>query len=98
MQPATFDPRSDSTHGRKGRRSAYVVGGSLLVLAIITAAIVDLPGGRTFAGGGPMETSAVTFTAVGADQAMAATGNAAAPRFERSDEPAVEDAVNAHGG
>jgi hypothetical protein len=98
MQQATFDSSSDSTSGRKGRRSAYIVGGSLLALAIITAAIIDLPGGRTFVSGGPVETSAGTFSAVATDQAVATTGNAAAPHFERSDEPAVEDTVNAHGG
>jgi hypothetical protein len=102
MQHAAFPTVSDSSDNRKRRRSAYIVGGGLVAVAIITAAIIDLPGGRTFASGGPVEAGALALTAAPADRdtttPSASSGSAAAPHFERSDEPAQEDTVNAHGG
>lgn len=97
MRQETFHSSSDSTSGRK-RHSALVVGGGLLVLAILAAAIVDLPRGSTFTSHDPKEIGDVTSAVNLTEQALASPTNAATPRFERTNEPAVEDAVNAHGG
>jgi hypothetical protein len=97
MRQETFQSSPDSTSGRK-RHSALVVGGGLLVLAILAAAIVDLPSGSTFTSHDPTEIGGVTSSVGSTDQVLAPPANAATPRFERTNEPAVEDAVNAHGG
>ncbi|HQR69657.1 MAG TPA: hypothetical protein PLE54_03570 [Burkholderiaceae bacterium] len=103
MQQVTFESSSQPTARRSHQRSAYVVGGTLLAVAVITAAIIELPGGRALQSGAVLESSAPVHASVNTDNAAATAGSTSAgqpgtPHFERSDEPAVEDTMNTYGG
>ena len=93
MHPARLDSNSDPSSSRNIRRPAITVFVGLLAVAIATAVVVDPTGGRSAAGSDATYSSLVSPTA-----ATTTASDAAKPRFERSNEPAIEDSVNAHGG
>jgi hypothetical protein len=93
MQPARLDSTSEPSARRNIRRPALTVFVGLIALAIATAVVVDPTGGRSSAG------SDATYSSLASPTAATTTASdAATPRFERSDEPAIEESVNAHGG
>ena len=93
MQPARLDSNSDPSSSRNIRRPAITVLVGLLALAIATAVVIDPTGGRSSAGSEATTSSLVSPTA-----ATTTASDATTPRFERSNEPAIEDSVNPHGG
>jgi hypothetical protein len=103
MRQAQLDSNSDSTAGRKNRRPAFTFAAGLVALAVGAAIVIDQPGGGTSAQGDPATSNVVSGAAASAENGTASANTtsaveAAKPRFERSDEPAVEDSVNSHGG
>ena len=103
MNQARLDSNSDLKARRKNLRPAFTIAAGLVALAIATAAVLDQPGGRTPAGSDPADSSLVSFAAASAESGTASSSTTSAidvakPHFERSDEPVVEDTVNAHGG
>ncbi len=100
MRHAQLDSNSDST-SRRDWRPEQIFAAALIGLVIAAAAVFDLSGGRIAAGSDPSASGAVTLAAAPAESSSAGTGaavDASRPRFERSNEPAQEDPVNAHGG
>jgi hypothetical protein len=92
MHLARLDSNSDPSSSRNIRRPAITVFVGLLALAIATAVVVDPTGGRSYAG------SDATTSSLASPVATTTASDAATPRFERSNEPAIEDSVNTHGG
>lgn len=102
MRQTRLDTNADPG-GRKNLRPALAVAVGLIALGIAAAAVLDRPVGRSSAGSTPADSNAVNIasapTESGFTNASASgTFDAAKPHFERSEEPAVEDSVNAHGG
>jgi len=99
MRQAQLDSNSDSTAGRKNRRPAFTFAAGLVALAIGAAFVIDQPSGGTSAQSDPAASNVMPGAAAQAENANTKSAiEAAKPRFERSDEPAVEDSVNAYGG
>jgi hypothetical protein len=93
MNTTRLESNTDPTARRNIRRPAITFAAGLIALAIATAVVLDPQGGRLSAGSDATTSSLVSPTA-----ATTTAIDAAAPRFERSNEPAIEDSVNAHGG
>lgn len=103
MNQARLESNSDLKAGRKNLRPAFTIAAGLIALAVATAAVLEQPGGRTSTGSDPAVASVVPLAAAPAeDQTTIANTTsapeAARPRFQRSDEPALEDSTNPHGG
>lgn len=92
MHPARPDSNANASASYNIRKPAITVFVGLIALAIATAVVLDPTGGRSSAG-----VDATTASLAGPSSATTAS-DIATPRFQRSDEPAVEDSVNAHGG
>jgi hypothetical protein len=103
MRQAQLDSNADSSTRGKSLRPALAIVAGLIALGVAAAAVLDQPGQRTFAGSNPAGSSVVNVAAAPAESgstnaiSTSAIGSAK-PHFERSDEPAVEESVNAHGG
>jgi hypothetical protein len=102
MNQARLDPNSDLKAGRKNLRPAFTIAAGLIALAVATAAVLEQPGGRASAVSDPAAASFVPLAAPAENQTAIANTtsapDAAKPRFQRSDEPALEDSTNPHGG
>ncbi|HQR77131.1 MAG TPA: hypothetical protein PLR35_11970 [Burkholderiaceae bacterium] len=100
-QPSRAAPSNDHASRRKAR---FIIA-AVIALAIGSVAFVVQPGlGRadridyaaaSVANLAPSAPAGVTGTGT---ESASASGSAAAPRFQRSDEPAYTDAMNPHGG
>ena len=93
MRPSRLDSSADPTARRNIRRPAITFAAGLIALAIATAVVLDPQGGRSSAGSDATVSSLASPTV-----ATTTATDAATPRFERSNEPAIEESVNAHGG
>jgi hypothetical protein len=103
MNQARLDSNSDLKAGRKNLRPAFTIAAGLIALAVATAAVLEQPGGRASAVSDPAAASFVPLAAAPAEDQTAIANttsapDAARPRFQRSDEPALEDSTNPHGG
>ena len=104
MRQAPFDLNADSTASRKNRRPALTAAAGLIAVAVAAAVVFAEHGGRTSAGNDrAAHSSVVPLAATQGDSRTAITnttsaGDAAKPRFERTDEPAYDDSVRPHGG
>ena len=93
MRQERLDSNADPSASRNLRRPAITFAAGLIALAIATAVVLDPHNGRSSAG------SDATYSSLASPTAATTTAtDAATPRFERSNEPATEDSVNAHGG
>jgi hypothetical protein len=102
MHQVRLETNADPSGSRKIRRPAITFAAGLIALAIATAVVLDQPGGHPSAG------SDAAISSLASPATARLDGNAAAsttptvdvtkPRFERSDEPAIEDSTNTHGG
>lgn len=102
MRQAHIETNADPSGNRGNRRPAITLAAGLIALAIATAVVLDQPGGRSSAGSNTSMSSLASPATARLD-GNAGTGmtpavDAATPRFERSDEPAIADSTNAHGG
>lgn len=100
MRQTQVESNDEHSGSRNIRRPAITFAAGLLALAIATAVVIDQPGGRPSAGNDATVSSLVNPAMATADVNASTTSaiDATKPRFERSDEPAVEDSTNAHGG
>lgn len=98
---------SSSDQARRGIGLVRALAAALIVLGIASIAFLVQPDARRPSMGDFGAASVMSLPATGASESSAPTAAAgvetpaepsAAPRFERSDEPAVEDTTNAHGG
>ena len=102
MHQAQLESNADPSGSRKIRRPVITFAAGLLALAIATAVVIDQPGSRPSAGTDATVSSLVSSTMATMDGNAAASTTSApdatTQRFQRSDEPAIEDSTNAHGG
>ena len=102
MHQAHIETNADPSGNRRNRRPAITLAAGLIALAIATAVVLEQPDGRPSASTDAAMSSLASPATARLD-GNAASGrtsavDAATPRFERSDEPAIEDSTNAHGG
>jgi hypothetical protein len=103
MRQVQLDSNSDLTATRRSWRRPQIFAAGLIALVIAAIAVFDLSGGRIAAGSDSSVSSIVSLAAAPAERSAANSGTASTidtsrPHFERSNEPAQEDPVNAHGG
>jgi hypothetical protein len=102
MRQARFDLKVDWTATRNRLRPAVAVVTGVVALAIGAFVLVAERSGRGSDGSGPAHSRIVPSVSTPGESAAANTNptdmHVAKPKFERSDEPAYEDSVLAHGG
>ena len=94
MRQARSDLNVDPNSTRNSRRPAFTLAAGLLALAVGVFVLVEERISQ------PAQSSVVPVAAnsSAADTNPTSANQSAKPKFERSDEPAYEDAVQAHGG
>jgi hypothetical protein len=97
MRQTPPDFNGDSPATRSKLRPAAAVAAGVVALAIGAFVLVAERNGRGSDGYEPGHSRAVPFAAT-TNTNPAVAIDAAKPKFERSDEPAYEDTVQAHGG
>ena len=103
MRQAQPESNSDSMARRNSQRRTLVIGAGLAVAALVAANVLHEPAQHAQTGTDLAASSAVTSLSTPAQNSAATAGttssiDAAKPHFERTDEPAVEESVNSHGG
>ena len=103
MRQAQPESNSDSMARRNSQRRTLVIGAGLAVAALVAATVLHQPAQHAQTGTDFAASSAVTSPSAPTQNGAATAGttssiDAAKPHFERTDEPAVEESVNSHGG
>jgi len=103
MHDDTAESGTAASNDHASPRKARVITAAVIALAISSVAFVAQPGASRSARVDYAAASVANLTSSApADVTVAdtgsAAGSAAAPRFQRSDEPAYTDSMNPHGG
>ena len=100
MRQAQPESNSDSMARRNSQRRTLVIGAGLAVAALVAATVLHEPAQHAQTGTDLAASSAVTSPAQNGAATAGTTPSidAAKSHFERTDEPAVEESVNSHGG
>jgi len=103
MHDDTTESGTAASNDRASPRTARVITAAVIALAIGSVASVVLPGANRSARVDYAAASVANLaSSAPADVSVADTGpaadSAAAPRFQRADEPAYTDSMNPHGG
>jgi hypothetical protein len=99
MHDDTTESGTAASKDHASPRKARVITGAVIALAIGSVAFVVQPGAsRSERVDYAAASVANLASSAPADVTVADTGSAAAPRFQRSDEPAYTDSMNPHGG